>query len=61
MRMKILKVTLEVMRRILTNDEVDDSHELDYAADYSLPLLDFFTPTTIPLPFCRLRVCMFYL
>lgn len=55
-RRKISRVTLEGMRRTLTNDEVNDNHEFDYAADYCYLI----SLHTIPLPFCRLRDCMFY-
>lgn len=36
-RRRILRVTLEVMRRISTSD---DDYDFNYAADYSLLLLD---------------------
>lgn len=59
-RRKILRVTQEGMRKTLTNDEVDDNHEFDYATDYSPLLLDCCTPTTIPLLFsARLPVYFF--
>lgn len=32
MRRRILRVTLEVMRRMTTNDEINNAHESTYAA-----------------------------
>lgn len=50
---RILRVTLEVMRKTLIDDGLDGNHESDDATNCSLLLLDDFMPTTIPLPFCH--------
>lgn len=41
---------LEVMRKISTNNEVNDDYDSDDAIG---TVFDHFTSTTIPLPFCH--------